>query len=151
MDGKRCFEAATYQSPFLTLNLPYPFQNETVLLERVREAVAHLEVTNARVSRATVARLVGLSVCTFNCYPQIKAFLTEQVTKYQERRARQRQQLEEELVLKVHQAIELLTNSGSRVTQKAIGEILEMSVMSLFQFPQVKSLLQQASRRDWPS
>lgn len=126
-------------------------QDETVLLERVQAAVAHLEATDARVSREAVARLVGLSSCTFNYYPRVKTFLTEQVTKYQECRSRQRQQLEEELELKVHQAIALLTINGSPVTQKAISEILDMSVKRLHQFPRVKSLLQQTPRPDYPN
>jgi uncharacterized membrane protein len=121
--------------------------DEDALLVRVQKAVADLEASEARVSQAAVARQIGRAICTFYYYPQVKSFLREQVARYRQRRTRQRQQREAELVEQVYQAIELLATKNNRVTQKAIGEMVGVSVTHLHQYPQVRLLLQQANPR----
>lgn len=122
-------------------------QDEEALLTRVREAVAHLEVSGARLSRTAVAHQLGLNACTLTNYPRIKSFLAEQVSQYRQRRTNQRQQRETELLLQVQQGIELLGATGDRVTQKAIGELVGVSMAHLHQYPRIKSLLQQVTQQ----
>lgn len=130
----------------LRANKAEPPHREEALLARVREVVADLEASQARLSRTAVARQVGLTVCSLTYYPRIKSFLTEQVSRYQQRRISQRQQRETELLRQIQQGIDLLSASGDCMTQKAIGELVGVSVTHLRQYPRIKSLLQQVTQ-----
>lgn len=108
--------------------------------------MARLEGTNARLSRAVVARQVGLTSCGLKYYPRINSFVAEQVAKYQQQQAEKRRQRETELVSQAQQVIALLATSGNRLTQTAIREMIGLSLSQLEQYPRVKALLQQVTQ-----
>lgn len=121
-----------------------PPRNEDELIAKIQAALASLEASGIYITRKAIAALIGVSSCTLMYYPRVKAFLTEHVSqKAQEHRAKHRQRRETELVVKVQQAIETLTESEQPLTQKAVCEIVEMSSVNLKRYPGVKRLLQQ--------
>lgn len=119
-------------------------QDETTLLHKVQDALAHLKSDEVPITIEAVSQRLGLSSGTLKYYPQVKAFLTEHILdKKQAYHAEQRQRKEAELVRKVQQAIETMGAGDNRISQRMVCDRVGMSSVNLKRYPQVNRLLRQ--------
>src|SRR5258708_18698870 len=114
---------------------------EMELLGAVQRAVDQLNDLRATITYVAVGRIVGIHPNTFKCYPLVIAFLRQSLTALH--RTEMSLQYEEELVLKVEEAIQLMISSGRHLTQSMVAKTLGMSLDTLKAHARVRSLLDQ--------
>ncbi len=125
---------------------PLVSEQETHLLAKVVEAIELLEKKGYPVTQRAVSRLIGVSVPIFRKFARIKSLFEQRADQQYEYQADQGQQREEELLLKVEEAIELLKKRGQPITQQSLSDLVGKSLDTLRKFARVKELLMQYSK-----
>jgi len=125
---------------------PLVIDEETRLLAKVREAIEHLENHGYPVTQKAVSRLLGLSVHTFIKFASIKSLFEQRADQQYEYQAHQGKQREEELLVKVEEAVELLRKLGQPITQQSLCDIVGKSSSTLLKFARVRELLMQHTK-----
>lgn len=111
-------------------------QCEAELVRQIHQIAETLDTTGEQVTQESICRQMGWSIATLKRHPQTKIALKQAVEEVRERR-------EEILFDKVKSAFSKLEDSEQKVTKKAIGQIVGLSVKSLEKFPKVRTFLQE--------
>lgn len=128
-------------------------RRENELVEQVQDAIAALEKLGRTPTYGEIFDQVGLSLNYLSHYKRVMTLIKPysqhwklhkvRVKKIEKVRSRANPQDEYLLVEQVHSAIEDLRASGRKVTQKAIGRIIGMSVFTLKSYSRVRAILDQ--------
>ncbi len=132
----------TYRERFERLAL----QKEMALLAKVEEAIELLNKLGQPVTQQAVSRLIKAPAAHFYVYPRVKSLFEQRVDQYYQYQTEQGKQHEDELLVTVEEAIELLRNSGHSITQQNISNMVGKSQDTLLRFPRVKALLLQYTK-----
>jgi DNA-binding XRE family transcriptional regulator len=133
------FITASNQQPGTEQN-----QREAELLKRLREAIPELKAQKKPITTKTVSEFVGLTPQGIQHYSTAKV-LWEQIR--QEIHAEQKiskQQLEEELLACVREAIATLIANDCYPSQEAISKLVKMSSGGLRYYPRVRALIKES-------
>jgi transcriptional regulator with XRE-family HTH domain len=122
-------------------------QREDELVRRIQLAVETLKAQGRPLLQQAVCELVGMSLTALSNYPRAKAALSWVAQEQRRDIQRQNQRREQELILRVEQAIGSLQAEGKRVTKRAIANQFGMTATGLSYYPQVEALLTQAVRQ----
>ncbi len=119
-------------------------RHEAELVRQIHQTAETLATTGERVTQEAICRQMGWSAVVLREYhPQARIALKQAVEEMRERR-------EEILLDKVKSALSRLEDSEQKVTKKAIGQIVGLSVKCLQKFPKVRTFLQeQVMERQW--
>jgi len=120
---------------------PFVSEQEKHLLVKVVEAIELLEKKGYPVTQVAVSRLTGISVQKIMKHSSIRSLFEQRAEQQYEYQAIQRKQREEELLVKVEEAIELLKKLGKPITQQSLGDIVGNSPDTLRKFVRVRELL----------
>jgi transcriptional regulator with XRE-family HTH domain len=128
-------------------------RRENELVKQVQDAIAAIEKLGRTPTYGEIFDQVGLSLNYLSRYKRVMALIKPysqhwklhkvRVKKIVKVRSRANPQDENLLVERVHSAIEDLRASGRKVTQKAIGRIIGMSVFTLKSYSRVRAILDQ--------
>ena len=125
---------------------PMVSNQETRLLAKVIEAIELLENKGYPVTQRAVSRLIGVTSHTFIKFASIKSLFEQRVDQQYEYQADQGKQCEEELRVKVEEAIELLRKLEQPITQQSLSDIVGKSTDTLRKFVRVRELLMQYTK-----
>lgn len=116
--------------------VPQPSQPpETVSVEKVQEAISHLQAQDQPVTPAAICRLAGIQRDALELYPQL-AWAVQVCHQDKQKRDQQCRQAVEEQVL---QAIEHLKSTGDPVSQKDICSLTGLSRMVFHYYPDLRA------------
>lgn len=119
-------------------------QDEAALISKVYAAITDLQADGLPITKAAIAKRIGMAPTTLEHYPQVKTVLFEEVMlKTQDHHLQYFQRREDELVHQVQQAIDLLVSQQPHLTQIAVCKIVQMSSVNLKRYPRVRLLLAQ--------
>jgi len=116
-------------------------QRDDELVRRIQLAVETLKAQGRPLVQQAVCESVGLSRTTFSDYPRAKEALK---WASREHILQRKQRREQELILRVEQAVDSLQAEGKRVSQWAIAKRVGMSAAGLSAYPRVEALLARA-------
>lgn len=122
-------------------------KHEDELVRRIQLAVETLKAQGRPLLQQAVCELVGMSLTALSHYPRTKTALSWVAQEQPWDIQRQNQRREQELILRVEQAIDSLQAEGKRVTKRAIANQVGMTARRLGYYPQVEALLTQAVRQ----
>jgi hypothetical protein len=125
---------------------PLVSEQETYLLAQVIEAIELLENKGYPVTQRAVSRLIGVSSHNFIKFASIKSLFEQRADQQYTYQADQGKQCEEELLVKVEEAIELLKKVGQPITQQSLSDIVGKSSDTLLKFVRVRELLMQYTK-----
>lgn len=125
---------------------PLVSEQETHLLAKVIEAIELLENKGYPVTQRAVSRLIGVTSHNFIKFASIKSLFEQRADQQYEYQADQGKQREEELLVKVEEAIELLRKLGQPITQQSLSDIVGKSSDTLRKFVRVRELLMQYTK-----
>jgi hypothetical protein len=129
-----------------TNHIPYSVQvaeNENALIVQVETAIKQLESLKQPVTRVAVSQIIGVPQYRFNMYPHVKALFEQRASQYRHQKTKEH---EDELLLKVVEAVKQLEMLELPISHKSICEIVGKSPDTLYRLPRVKDLLQQYNR-----
>jgi tetratricopeptide (TPR) repeat protein len=118
-------------------------QREQQLVTQVQTAIRELELLNQPLSLGNIARQVGRSLTSLQCYPQVKEILEQVKVDYQQARIAQAQERDKELAKATRQAAETLTQLGQPITKRAISQLVGLSLPSYRSYPRAIEVLNQ--------
>jgi hypothetical protein len=98
------------------------------------------------VTQQAVSRLIGVPSTNFYVYPSVKSLFEQRAHQYYQYQEERGKRFEDELLVKVEEAIELLRNSGQPITQQSISNLVGKSPDTLLKHPRVKALLLQHTK-----
>ena len=130
-------------------SFPFPEEGQSYeeqLVQRVEQSVATLKAEGTLLTQQAVSNHVGMSITGLGHYPQVKALLTRLNQERCQQLRELRKRREQKLVDEVQQAMIVLQEGGTPVTQGAIGDLVRMTVTALKQYPAVCTLLQKATQ-----
>jgi hypothetical protein len=115
---------------------PQPSQpSETVSIEKVQEAISHLQAQDLPVTQAAVCQLAGLKRGDLNRYPQL-AWAVQACRQDKEKRVQRRKQAVADQVL---QAIEHLKSQGDPVSQEHICTLTGLPLYVFHYYPDLRA------------
>jgi hypothetical protein len=120
---------------------PLVSEQEKHLLMKVVEAIELLEKKGYPVTQRAVSRLTGITVQKIMKHSRIRSLFERRAEQQFEYQAIQRNQREEELLVKVEEAIELLKKLDQPITQQSLGDIVGKNLDTLRTFVRVRKLL----------
>jgi hypothetical protein len=120
---------------------PLVSEQEKHLLVKVVEAIELLEKKGYPVTQRAVSRLTGITVQKIMKHSSIRSLFERRAEQQFEYQAIQRKQREEELLVKVAEAIELLKKLDQPITQQSLGDIVGKNLDTLRTFLLVRKLL----------
>ena len=118
-------------------------QRGSELIERVRQAVAHLRENGQRVTQRAVGQLVGLSDAGLIYYPDFKILYRQVIEERRRVMKQQAEQREEMLLERIHEAIQRLQHQKELLTLQNIARTIGMKVNTLRKYPRVNALFKQ--------
>jgi Family of unknown function (DUF6262) len=112
---------------------------------RVQEAIGICKASGQPITRESLSSMVGVHRICLARYPSVKELMTRATVEDRQQRKELRfQKREEELIEQVLNAIQQLQNEGKRVTIKDVGRKIHVSASILYDYPQVKTILERA-------
>src|SRR5439155_8224315 len=113
---------------FFQLLLPFsPHSGVLPLVVQLEEAVKLLESHGEAVTQRAISRIMGLSATALNYYPKLVSRLNGMVSKKRRQsKLLQAKAREDELVIKVLEAIEQLQLLGQTITVIAVARIIKV-------------------------
>ena len=118
--------------------------HEDELVVQLEEAVKLLESHGEAVTQRAISRIMGLSATALNYYPKLVSRLNGMVSKKRRQsKLLQAKAREDELVIKVLEAIEQLQLLGQTITVIAVARIIKVSDNKLRHYPRVREILKQ--------
>ncbi len=121
-------------------------EQETLILAKVVGAIDLLENDGYPVTKRAVSRLIGISSRAFIKFASIKSLFEQRAGQQYAYQKDQSKQREEELLVKVERAIELLRELGQPITQQSLCDIVGNSSGTLLKFVRVRELLMQYNK-----
>jgi len=118
---------------------------EDELYERVKEAIRHLKELAKNATLSAISKEVGISLSDLRCYPRVKTLLEQCSSELNSASRKKSLANEDRILAEVKKAIAQLNTSGMPITQKAIGEIVGISVSALRRYSRVYTLLMQVA------
>jgi ribosome-binding protein aMBF1 (putative translation factor) len=112
------------------------------LLAKTNAAIEKLRNSGQPTTYRAIAEIVGLTRNGLKYFPEVRKRLLEvrTVKRYDE----------DELLARMHSAIELIEAKGMKVTQKALCKVAGISLSTLRTYPRTKKLLDELARRYKP-
>jgi uncharacterized membrane protein len=112
---------------------------------RVQEAIDICKVNGQTITTEGLSSMVGVSRPTLVRYSTVKELVTRVVDEdWRQRKELRFQKREAELIKQVLEAIQQLQNEGKRVTISDVGRKIDVSASILYDYPQVKTILERA-------
>ena len=132
------------------VNIHHPHQNvrdfglrENALLAEVKAVICRLEELGTPVTWRAISEAIGMTSSHLEQYPQIKILMEKYVDSYYLHHSIQSRVYEDDLLLKVESAMQLLKDLGRPVTQHAIGEITGVPANALWRYLRLRKRLEQ--------
>ena len=120
---------------------------EEELLAAAETAAQQLLEENQQVTQQTMSEKMGVPLPTLYYYPKVISYIRQFVTeKRQQMMSARFQQREEELVIKVMDAIQQLQQAKLPLSVSAITRIVQLNSRSLMRYPKVKAILEPIAR-----
>jgi transcriptional regulator with XRE-family HTH domain/uncharacterized membrane protein len=112
---------------------------------RVQEAIDICKANGQPITTEGLSSMVGVSRSTLVRYSTVKELVTRVVAEdWRQRKELRFQKREAELIKQVLEAIQQLQNEGKRVTITDVGRKIHVSASILYDYPQVKTILERA-------
>jgi len=112
---------------------------------RVQKAIGICKASEQPITTEGLSSMVGAHRISLARYPSVKELMTQAVAEDRQQRNELRfQRREEELLEQVLDAIQQLQNEGKRVTIKDVARKIHVSASILYDYPQVKIILERA-------
>jgi transcriptional regulator with XRE-family HTH domain len=121
-------------------------RDDTAIYGRVRRAIDAVRGEGRLITRAEVAREVGLTKAALYHYPQVRALLDAEIPTSADALSARAAKREQELLQAVQDAASALAAAGKRVNCKAIFREMGRSRSGLMRYPAVKAFLAQVDR-----
>lgn len=116
-------------------------KREHDLLDLVQKALQYFRDLGVPLTINTLCKRIHMTLPNLKTYPSIKSLLDEVSNSLREERRKRRQQLEDEMIEQVEQAVLYLRSCGQVLTEKTIGEYLHRPTDQLRRLPRVNALL----------
>src|SRR5947208_2202590 len=118
-------------------------EKESSLIVHVETAMKQLEALGHPVTQTAISRMLRVPRHKFGMYPRIRTLFEQRADQYHHYQTKHR---EDELLIKVEEALRQLERLRMPLTQKNICAIVGKSPDALRRYPRVKDLLQQHNR-----
>ena len=115
--------------------------SEEWVMQRVQEAVRHIEISGQRLTLKAITAATGFSEAGLYKYERVKTFIRGMLYKRQSPPYTQDPLYENELLEKAWRAIQTLTQEGNPITHQAVCSLIGISSKSFFRHPKVKKLV----------
>lgn len=132
------------------VNTHHPHRNvrgfnlrEDALLAEVKAAIDRLEELGTPVTQRVISEAIGMPAGHLEQYPRIKILLEKYADYYYLQHSIQSRDREDDLLLEVESAAQLLKDLGRPMTQCAIGEILGVPANALWRYPRLRERIVQ--------
>ena len=120
---------------------------EEDLLAAAETAAQQLPEENQQVTQQTISEKMGIPLTTLYYYPKVISFIRQLVAEKRQQMISARfRRREEELVIKVMDAIQHLQQAKMPLSVSAITRIVQLDSRSLMRYPGVKAILEPIAR-----
>ena len=116
---------------------------EEQLLRRMEAAIAELEALGKPLTQRELCEMVGKSRAAIRQYPRVNTVLEQSITRHDVYQRHREQPAEEEMVLRVKEAMSGRSDHAERITVYSVARKVKISPEVLMQYPQVVVLLEQ--------
>lgn len=136
------FEATMlHEVPLKGSRMRNPPPSEEDVIGRLQQTIRQLKDLGMPVTQRALSKASGIARNRFASYPRLRDLLKEAASSLRTSQEKQREQRQEDLLMRVQIAIDRLEALGVPVTQKVICEIVGMTPPGLKGYPRVKELL----------
>ncbi|HYT45073.1 MAG TPA: hypothetical protein VEP90_22290, partial [Methylomirabilota bacterium] len=117
--------------------------NEDAIIVEVKKAIVQLDTIGAPITQKAIGQIVGIPVSVLRSYSRVYALLMQVAgrDRLEQYRTEQAFLHEDELVVKLEKAVELLESLGEPVTQRGVSRIMGLSSATLYYYPKLVSRL----------
>jgi len=115
--------------------------SEEWVMERVQEAVRHIEISGQRLTLKAISAATGFSEAGLYKYERVKTFIRGMLYHKPSPSHTQDPLYEDELLEKAWRAIQELTQAGKPITHQAVCSLIGISSKTFFRHPKVKKLV----------
>jgi uncharacterized protein Yka (UPF0111/DUF47 family) len=118
-------------------------QSKDRILAEVKKAIAQLDTSGMPITQKAIGEIVGMSVSALRRYSRVYTLLMQVAGQYhlEQYRSEQANFYEDELVVKMEKAVELLESLGEPVTHRGVSRIMGLSASTLYLYPKLISRL----------
>src|SRR6266699_3170900 len=117
--------------------------NEDRIIVEVKKAIAQLDSSGLPITQKAIGEIVGIPVSTLRHYSRVYALLRQVAGQHrlEQYHSEQANFHEDELVVKLEKAVELLESLGEPVTHRGVSRIMGLSAAALHYYPKLVSRL----------
>jgi hypothetical protein len=117
--------------------------NEDRIIVEVKKAIAQLDSSGLPITRRAIGEIVGIPVSTLRHYSRVYVLLMQVAGQHHLKQYHSEQASfhEDELVVKLEKAVELLESLGEPVTHRGVSRIMGLSAATLYYYPKLVSRL----------